>query len=82
MIAGILLPIAGIVASLLLNYLGVRLVAFLFMPFLLISLLCGLLAFIFGIIGWKTASGKIAVIGVPCLGLLVVPGLEYLQLLC
>ena len=38
-----------------------------------------LLAFIFGIIGWKTPSGKIAAIGVPCLGLLVVPGLMLLS---
>lgn len=30
---------------------------------------CLLLAFIFGIIGWKTKSGKIAAIGVPALGL-------------
>jgi hypothetical protein len=49
-------------------------------PFFLLGGLCGLLAFIFGIIGWKTAGGKIAAIGVPCLGLLIVPGLLLLSL--
>lgn len=49
-------------------------------PFLFLSLLCELLAFIFGIIGWRSASGKFAVIGVPCLGLLVILGLLPLYL--
>jgi hypothetical protein len=44
------------------------------MPFLFLGLLCELLAFIFGIIGWKTTPGKIAAIGVPCMGLLIIPG--------
>ena len=51
---------------------------------LIISLIfggpCFLLAFIFGIIGWKSKAGKIAAIGVPCLGLLLVPGLLLLGL--
>ena len=42
-------------------------------PFLLLGFLCELLAFIFGIIGWKTIPGKIAAIGVPCTGLSIVP---------
>ncbi|MBE9544684.1 MAG: hypothetical protein IMF02_09350 [Proteobacteria bacterium] len=80
MIAGVLLPIAGIVASLVFNYIGIRFKMFLFMPCFFIGILCELLAFIFGIIGWKTAQGKIAAIGVPCLGLLLVPGLLFLWL--
>ena len=39
-------------------------------PFMLLGLFCEFLAFIFGIIGWKTIQGKIAAIGVPCLILL------------
>jgi len=48
--------------------------------FLFFGFLCELLAFIFGIIGWRTTSGKVAAIGVPCLGLLIVPGLLLLSL--
>lgn len=76
MIAGMALPIVGIAASLLFNIIGIRFKMLLFMPLFVLGLLCELLAFIFGIIGWKTTSGKIAAIGVPCLGLfalIVVP---------
>ncbi|MHC4525619.1 MAG: hypothetical protein ACYSU8_08815, partial [Planctomycetota bacterium] len=48
-------------------------------PFLFLGFVCFLLAFIFGIIGWKTPQGKIAAIGVPCLGLLILPGLLLLS---
>ncbi|HOK96916.1 MAG TPA: hypothetical protein PK052_11645 [Anaerohalosphaeraceae bacterium] len=48
-------------------------------PFILLGLLCGLLAFIFGIVGWKSPAGKVAAIGVPCLGILCIPGLFLLM---
>jgi hypothetical protein len=50
-------------------------------PVLLIGLLCAVLAFIFGVIGFKSPAGKIAAIGVPCVGLLSVPALLILSLL-
>jgi len=74
MIIGILLPIVAIMIALVFHFIDVKLAAFLFMPFFLIGLLCGLLAFIFGIIGWKSKAGKVAAIGVPCLGVLFVIG--------
>jgi hypothetical protein len=80
MIAGVLMPIAALAAHFVIMYAGVRLGMFLFLPFLLLGIFCLFLAFIFGIIGWKTAGGKIAAIGVPCLGLLIVPGLLLLSL--
>jgi len=73
--SGHLFPIAAILVSLLLVLgLGRGVGMFLFLPFLGIGLLCELLAFIFGIIGWKTTQGKIAAIGVPCLGIFSVLG--------
>ena len=68
MIAGLLLPIATIVSVMLLIPIGVRF-QFLVGPFILLGILCELLAFIFGIIGWKTKSGKFAAIGIPVLGI-------------
>jgi len=79
MIAGFVLPIATIISVMLLIPVGFRF-QFMVFPFILLGMLCELLAFIFGIIGWKTPQGKIAAIGVPCLGLLVVPGLVLLSL--
>jgi hypothetical protein len=80
MIAGALMPIAALAAHFVIMYAGVRLGMFLFLPFLLLGIFCLLLAFIFGIIGWKSTPGKIAAIGVPCLGLLIIPGLVLLSL--
>ena len=81
MILGFILPVIAIILSLLsIKFFGLKLRMFLFLPCLAIGFLCELLAFIFGIIGWKTASGKIAAIGVPCLGLLIPPGLIILSL--
>ncbi len=81
MIAGVLIPIAALAVHFAIaKFADVRLVMFLFIPFLLLGILCEFLAFIFGIIGWKTAQGKIAAVGVPCLGLLIVPGLFVLFL--
>lgn len=66
MIVGIVLPFAGIAATLLFRGLGMLLVSSL----LLAGLLCGIFAFIFGIIGFKSPAGKIAALATPCLGLL------------
>ena len=77
MIAGFVVPIATIVSTLLLIPAGVRL-QFMVFPFILLGMLCELLAFIFGVIGWRSKSGKIAAIGVPCMGLLFIPGLMLL----
>lgn len=48
-------------------------------PLVLLGILCAVLAFIFGIIGWKSATGKTAVIAVTIIGiialLMMVPGL-------
>jgi len=74
MITGLVLPIAALPMSFL--FTGMLL----FLPCLAIGFLCGLLAFIFGIIGWKSKSGKIAAISVPCMGLLIIPGLLLLFL--
>ncbi len=42
---------------------GPRLGVILLVPLVLVELLCGPLAFIFGIVAWKTVSGKIAALG-------------------
>lgn len=68
MIVGIMLPILGIVISVLFALSGLRIL--LGLPLFLIGLLCFLFAFIFGIIGFKSPAGKVAALGVPCLGLL------------
>ncbi len=68
MIAGIGQSLAVILFVLLMHRVGVRLGIMIF-PSLLLGLLCELLAFIFGIIDWKTVQGKIAVIGIPVLGI-------------
>ncbi len=84
MIVGILLPPAPLVLNVILAISNVpmpHIARMLLLPFLLLSLLCLLLAFIFGILGWKTASGKIAAIGIPILGLLVLSGLLILSLI-
>ncbi|NLW84989.1 MAG: hypothetical protein GXY41_11405 [Phycisphaerae bacterium] len=83
MIVGILLPPAPLVLNIILAISNVpmpHIARMLSLPFLLLSLLCLLLAFIFGILGWKTTSGKIAAIGTPCIGLLLLPGLLILSL--
>jgi hypothetical protein len=79
MIAGIVLPFAGIAATIFFDT-AVRWSTFLFLPLLLLGLLCGIFAFIFGIIGFKSPSGKIAALGTPCLGLLAVVVLPVLFL--
>ena len=80
MLLGFLLPLASWVLNIIMamqvtNGSTPRMMMFSGCPFLFLGFLCLLLAFIFGIIGWKTTQGKIAAIGVPCLGLLIVPGL-------
>ena len=80
MLLGFLLPFASLILNVIMSMQAVhgstpRMVMFTGCPFLFLGFLCLLLAFIFGIIGWKTKSGKIAAIGVPCLGLLFIPGL-------
>ena len=76
MITGFILPIAAIVVGvLIIRVFGIRMDMYLFLPCLLIAFLCELLAFIFGIVGWRTPQGKVTAIGVPCLGLLLIPGL-------
>jgi hypothetical protein len=77
-ILSITLPIFSILLLIILSAMKVGML--LAAPFLLIGMLCALMAFIFGIIGWKSTQGKIAAIGVPCLGLLIVPGLLLLML--
>jgi len=79
MIMSIALPILSVLAGFLLAALGIKI--FFALPLIPIALICALLAFIFGIVGWKTASGKIAAIGVPCMGLLILPGLALLGLI-
>ena len=85
MIVGLLLPLMSLVFNVIMSMQTIhgstpRGVMVSGCPFLFLGFLCLLLAFIFGIIGWKTTSGKIAAIGVPCLGLLIVPGLLFLSL--
>ena len=86
MIIGFLLPLASVVFNIVISMQAAnglqpkRMVMFTGCPFLFLGFLCLLLAFIFGIIGWKATSGKIAAIGVPCLGLLIIPGLVLLSL--
>ena len=83
MIVGILLPPPPLVLNIILAISNVpmpHIARMLSLPFLLLSLLCLLLAFIFGILGWKTTSGKIAAIGTPCIGLLLLLGLLILSL--
>ena len=76
MIAGVLLPLAPLILNLILSFLtrqdhtGLMLV--IAGQFIMVSVLCELLAFIFGIIGWKTRFGKFAAIGAPCLGLIFI----------
>jgi hypothetical protein len=72
-VLSIVLPFIPIAFALITRALGVMVWArltLLLTPFILLGLLCALLAFIFGIIGWKSAAGKTAAIGAPCLGLL------------
>jgi hypothetical protein len=73
----IVIPVISVLLAFLLGAMRVK--VFMAAPFIFLGLLCGLFAFIFGIIGWKTPQGKIAAIGVPCLGLLVIPGLLLLS---
>lgn len=70
-IMSITLPILSVLAAFLFAALGVKI--FFALTLIPIALICALLAFIFGIIGWKTPQGKVAAIGVPCLGFLIVP---------
>ena len=69
MISGLLLPVVVIMITLALNVVGVRFAVAAGMPFLFLGVICLLLAFIFGIIGWKTKPGKFAAIGIPVLGI-------------
>jgi len=81
MTASIVLPVVAVLMALVLNAVGAKVGSkVLLVSVLPIGLSCTLLAFIFGIIGWKTTQGKIAAIGVPCLGLLIVPGFMILSL--
>ena len=80
MTTGFLLPLVPLVVNVIMSMQTTsgstpRMVMFTGCPFLFLGFLCLLLAFIFGVIGWKTTPGKIAAIGVPCLGLLILPGL-------
>jgi hypothetical protein len=50
-----------------------RLSKLVFLLMLFGSPLCGLLAFIFGIIAWKTVAGKIAALGIPILVVCIIP---------
>lgn len=74
----IVIPVICVLLSIVLSAMKMKI--FMVAPFIFLGLLCGLFAFIFGIIGWKSKAGKIAAIGVPCLGLLLVPGLLLLGL--
>ncbi|MHC5146840.1 MAG: hypothetical protein ACYSOK_07075 [Planctomycetota bacterium] len=82
MIIGLLSPLVPLIYHLIMNMRAAnespRFVMLTGCPFLFLGFVCFLLAFIFGIIGWKTPQGKIAAIGVPCLGFLIVPGLVVL----
>lgn len=66
-ILSIALPVVSILLSFILNTMKIKIV--LATPLVLIGLLCALLAFIFGIIGWRTTQGKIVAIGIPVLGI-------------
>lgn len=68
-IISITLPMIAVMMVLVFRGIGVRMM--LFIPILPLSLICAFLSFIFGIVGWRTVQGKIAAIGVPCLGLLI-----------
>jgi len=72
LIAAVLLPFVGIALALIFHLTGIWLGRWLLLPLLFLGMLCGIVAFIFGIIGWKSPAGKIAALGVPCLGFLVV----------
>jgi hypothetical protein len=85
MIIGFLLPLVPLIINIIMSMQATsgstpRMVMLSGCPFLFLGFLCLLLAFIFGILGWKTSQGKIAAIGVPCLGLLIVPGILLLGL--
>ena len=84
MILGLFIPVVIVIVGVILRFLGLgstRGVVGISAVFLLLILPCFLLAFILGIIGWKTPQGKIAAIGVPCLVLLIVPGLLLFSLI-
>ncbi len=76
MIIGFLLPLVPLILNLILSFqarqdhTGLMLICV--GPFIMVSMLCELLAFIFGVIGWKTKSGKVAAIGAPCLGIIFI----------
>lgn len=74
----IVIPVISILLAFVLS--AMRMKLFIAGPFIFLGFLCALLAFIFGIIGWKSTPGKIAAIGVPCLGVLILPGLLLLSL--
>ena len=75
MIIGAVIPIAFLAVHFAIGiFAGARLAMFLFVPFILVGIVFEFLAFIFGIIGWKSPQGKIAAIGVPCMGLVIIPG--------
>lgn len=65
-----LIPISFAIISRLLHIMVLVKLTLLLVPLILFGLLCALLAFIFGIIGFKSPAGKIAAIGVPCLGVI------------
>lgn len=67
-ILSIALPVVSILLSFILNAI-MKIKIVLATPLVLIGLLCALLAFIFGIIGWRTTQGKIVAIGIPVLGI-------------
>ncbi|MCI0499607.1 MAG: hypothetical protein L0Y36_08005 [Planctomycetales bacterium] len=72
-ILSVMLPIFAVLLSFV--FFATKMKMLLAAPLLLIGLLCALLAFIFGIIGFKSPAGKIAAIGVPCLALMAVVGI-------
>lgn len=81
-ILSILLPLSTVIVKIVIGLSGASWGRLTLMigPSILMGLLCAVLAFVFGIIGWKSAPGKVAVIGVPCMGLMISPGLILLSL--